>query len=535
MHAQQVPAHSSGKYSVEAFTPGGKMGQRRYELRIINRPLVLAACLFLAAVVATLDAQQNSDVTSTTQATKGSTAVDPGPRAGTPGAGGFYPTLNSNEQAFFNAALSVFTETDSVSGGIPGEAGSGLGPTFNGNSCAMCHAEPAIGGSSPGLTSPQNPINNPQVALAALDSATNAVPSFITDGGPVREARFVTLTGARGGPLDGGVHGLYTIAGRSDAPGCSLAQPDFDTALSENNVIFRIPTPLFGLGLVENTPDATLIANLAANASQKAALGIGGVFNTSGNDGTITRFGWKAQNKSLLMFVGEAYNVEQGVSNEIFPNERSAASGCVFNSGPEDDSHILDPGDESQSGTLSAMSSDLINFAGFVRLTAPPTPGTMSTSAQAGQKLFVSVGCAYCHTPSLTTATSGYTGMSNVTYAPFSDFALHHMGSTLADGIVQGGAAGDMFRTAPLWGVGQRLFFLHDGRTSNIVTAIEDHISAGRNCVTSTAAVRPVTSTAPNVSTSPTGCQSEANAVVKSFNQLSTSQQQSIVDYLRSL
>jgi CxxC motif-containing protein (DUF1111 family) len=159
----------------------------------------------------------------------------------------------------------------------------------------------------------------------------------------------------------------------------------------------------------------------------------------------------------------------------------------------------------------------------------------MSTSAQAGQKLFVSVGCAYCHTPSLTTATSGYTGMSNVTYAPFSDFALHHMGSTLADGIVQGGAAGDMFRTAPLWGVGQRLFFLHDGRTSNIVTAIEDHISAGRNCVTSTAAVRPVTSTAPNVSTSPTGCQSEANAVVKSFNQLSTSQQQSIVDYLRSL
>jgi CxxC motif-containing protein (DUF1111 family) len=535
MHAQRVPAHSRSKYSVEAFSPGGKMSQRRYGLRIINRPLVLAACLFLAAIVATLDAQQSSDATSTTQATKGSTAVDPGPRAGAPGVGGFYPTLDSNEQAFFSAALAVFTETDSVSGAIPGEPDAGLGPTFNGNSCAMCHAEPAIGGSSPGLASPQNPINNPQVALATLDSATNTVPSFITDAGPVREARFVTITGARGGPLDGGVHGLYTIAGRTDAPGCTLAQPDFATAVSENNVIFRIPTPLFGLGLVENTPDATLIANLATNAAQKAALGIGGVFNTSGNDGTITRFGWKAQNKSLLMFVGEAYNVEQGVSNEIFPNERSAVAGCVFNSTPEDGTNILAPGTQSNTGTANQMSSDLINFAGFIRLTAPPAPATLSASAQAGQALFVSVGCAYCHTPSLTTATSGYTGMSNVNYAPFSDFALHHMGSGLADGIVQGGAAGDMFRTAPLWGVGQRLFFLHDGRTSNIVTAIEDHISAGRNCVTSTATDRPVTSSPSNVSASPAGCQSEANAVVKSFNQLSTAQQQSIVDYLRSL
>src|SRR4029077_19381451 len=190
----------------------------------------------------------------------------------------------------------------------------------------------------------------------------------------------------RGAVPDGGVHNLFTITGRSDAAGCSLAQPDFAKELGRNNVIFRIPTPLFGLGLVEMTPDDVLRANLAANADRKALLGIRGAFNTSGNDGTITRFGWKAQNKSLLMFVGEAYNVEQGVSNEIFPNERSAASGCVFNSGPEDDSHILDPGDESQSGTLSAMSSDLINFAGFVRLTAPPTPGTMSTSAQAGQK-----------------------------------------------------------------------------------------------------------------------------------------------------
>ena len=193
---------------------------------------------------------------------------DPGPRPGPAAAGSFYPTLNSNEQAFFNQSQLRFQEVDSVSGGIAGETGSGLGPTFNGNSCTQCHAQPTIGGSSPGMASPQNPIPNPQVALAALDGATNTVPAFITENGPVREARFIkTATGT----LDGGVHELYTIAGRSDATGCSLAQPDFAAALSDHNVIFRTPSSLFGLGLVEATPDAILQANLAATQSARAA------------------------------------------------------------------------------------------------------------------------------------------------------------------------------------------------------------------------------------------------------------------------
>src|SRR5438270_2224698 len=229
---------------------------------------------------------------------------DPGPRTGSPAAGSFYSPLSPNEQAFFNQAQQIFMEIDSVSGGIAGEEGKGLGPTFNGNSCAQCHAQPAIGGSSPGLRSPQNPIPNPQFALANLDGARNAVPSFITADGPVREARFVRNPD---GSPDGGVHGLYTITGRSDADGCNLGQPNFAQQLAANNVIFRIPTPVFGLGLVEATPDSTLQANLAANRFIKSQLGIGGSLNTSGNDGTVTRFGWKAQNKALLVFAGEAY------------------------------------------------------------------------------------------------------------------------------------------------------------------------------------------------------------------------------------
>lgn len=434
---------------------------------------------------------------------------DPGPRSGAAGAGSSYPTLNSNEQLFFNQALQRFQEVDSVSGAIAGETGVGLGPTFNGNSCAMCHAQPTVGGSGPGLSSPQNSIPNPQIALATLDGAGNTVPSFITANGPVREARFIHNSN---GTPDGGVHDLYTIQGRSDATGCTLAQPDFADALTANNVIFRIPTPLFGLGLVEATPDATLQANLAATASARAALKIGGTFNTSGNDGTITRFGWKAQNKSLLIFVGEAYNVEQGVSNELFPNERSAVAGCVFNGSPEDSSNLLNPNSSSPNfgttvGTVSEMSSDVVNFAAFSRLSAPPTPGPSTSSTQNGASLFSSIGCALCHSTQLTTGQSIFTGMSNVTYHPYSDFALHNMGSGLADGVTQGGAGPKQFRTAPLWGLGQRLFFMHDGRTSDLIQAIQAHQSNG----------------------------SEADLVIRKYNQLNASQQQDLLNFLRSL
>jgi CxxC motif-containing protein (DUF1111 family) len=433
--------------------------------------------------------------------------TDPGPRPGPAAAGSYYPTLNSNEQSFFNQAQLRFQEVDSVSGTI--EAGSGLGPTFNGNSCAQCHAQPTIGGASPGLTSPQNPIQNPQVALATLDGATNTVPSFITTTGPVLEARFITTST---GALDGGVHDLYTIAGRSDAVGCTLAQPDFVTALSSNNVIFRTPTPLFGLGLVEATPDATLQANLAATASARAALKIGGVFNTSANDGTITRFGWKAQNKSLLIFVGEAYNVEQGVSNENFPNERSAVPGCVFNGSPEDSTNLLNQNASSTNfgtsiGTESEMSSDVINFAAFIRLSAPAAPAPSTPSTLNGATQFNTVGCNLCHSPTLTTGPSIFTGMSNVTYNPYSDFALHNMGTGLADGIHQGAAGPNQFRTAPLWGLGQRLFFLHDGRTTDLIEAIQAHSSSG----------------------------SEASQVIRKFNALKTTNMQDLLNFLRSL
>jgi CxxC motif-containing protein (DUF1111 family) len=455
--------------------------------------------------------------------------TDPGPRGGTAGGGKPVTGLTTNQLANFNEALNVFSEVDSVTGTIPGEDGKGLGPTFNGNSCAQCHAEPAVGGSSPGQNSRLHPVPNPQVALAALDGARNTVPSFITAAGPVREARFIsTNPDDVRAPLDGGVHGLYTIRGRTDAVGCSLLQPDFATQLSKQNVTFRIPTPLFGLGLVEATPDANFAGNLAANAAAKTAAGVTGRLNTTGNDGTVTKFGWKAQNKSLMVFAGEAYNVEQGVSNENFTNERSAVAGCVFNSNPEDRSDFsTTPG--------SVASSDLVFFALFMRLLAPPTPAPATASINNGSVLFDQVGCNLCHSRNLTSGPSPVPALNNVTYHPFSDFALHHMGSQLNDGVHQGDSEPDEFRTAPLWGLGQRLFFMHDGRTTNLLQAVAEH-AGGTDCFTNQDFdqfsvnghfFQPFEQT--NI------CASEATTAVSNFNALTAAQKQDLLNFLRSL
>jgi CxxC motif-containing protein (DUF1111 family) len=421
-------------------------------------------------------------------------ATDPGPRGGAAGAGGALQGLGAAELKFFKAALAQFTTIDSVTGTIDGESGSGLGPRFNGNVCSSCHAQPAVGGSSPKV--------NPQVAFAKLDGATNTLPSFITRSGPVREARFVH---AANGSLDGSVHQLFTITGRSDASGCIVQQPDFASELKKNNVAFRIPSGLFGLGLVENTRDSELILANSDHAKSKAALSITGHFNLSPNDGTISRFGWKAQNKSLLIFSGEAYNVEQGVSNELFPNEQEDNPHCRFTNQAEDATFFANT---INSGSASSdLSSAAVNFAGFIRFLAPPAPAAPTASTTRGHDTFVSVGCESCHFETLRTTKSIYTDQSNVTFHPFSDFQVHAMGTGLADGITQGNADGTQFRTAPLWGVGQRLFFLHDGRAKDLLTAIKAHQSTG----------------------------SEANKSIAKFNALTAAQVQDLLNFLRSL
>lgn len=441
---------------------------------------------------------------------------DPGVRSGTVDSGQPLATLAQTPGGgdFFNDGLTRFKAIENVSGA---PTNIGLGPRFNTNQCASCHAQPAVGGTSPSLNAFPNIGPNPETLVFNSSGAQNTLPPFISPDGPVREARFkffLNREGALSSTPDGGVHDLFVISGRSDAGSCAIKQPDFAHHLALNNVIFRIPTPTFGEGLIENIPEETIYANSRANPQLKAQLGISGHPNRDGNDGMISRFGWKAQNKSLEIFAGEAYNVEMGVTNELFENERAspdeALSGglpanCKINPTPEDTTNM--------SATLNySVPSDTVEFAMFMRLLAPPTPSTTNPggapSIANGKLVFNAIGCALCHTPALQTGPSAFNpGLSQVNANLYSDLLVHNMGSNLADGVSQGAAGPDEFRTAPLWGLGQRIFFLHDGRTTDLLNAIHQHASEG----------------------------SEANGVLRNFRTLPPQQKQDLLNFLRSL
>ena len=436
-----------------------------------------------------------------------SDVLDPGPRADSVDAGGYLLGLTAAQQAQAADGAMRFMEPETFPGG--------LGPLYNSgtvHACGACHAQPNVGGSSPSASAYPYVSPNPQ---ATEDynayNASNVIPPFITPDGPVREMRLVYFHKPNGNlnlnAPDGGVHDLFTVTGRTDNSTCTLAQPNFAQELALGNAIFRIPTPVFGAGLIENIDDSTILANQAASTAAAAALGlpIAGQVNRNGNDGTISRFGWKAQNKSLLIFAGEAYNVEDGVTNELFPTQRPSPGttlppGCKVNATPEDRSN--------PELTGTGVNSDVTAFAAFMRMLAPPTPAAPTTQTLLGQQIFSDIGCALCHTPTMTTAQSSEAAaLSNAPANLYSDLLVHNMGAGLADGVSQGGANGQQFRSAPLWGVGQRVFFLHDGRTSDLAQAIREHKSQG----------------------------SEANQVIENFENLSRRDKKNLILFLRSL
>jgi CxxC motif-containing protein (DUF1111 family) len=418
--------------------------------------------------------------------------------------------------AFFQDGQTRFQAVESASNSPTGN--NGLGPRFNSTSCSSCHAQPGVGGSGAAV--------NPQFEFVRNGVAPgNTMPDFITAHGPTREVRFPFFFNSDGsvntsGP-NGGVETIFTVSGRHDAGSCTIQQPDYEAAERANNIIFRIPTPTFGAGLIENLDDSTLLQNRANNLNNN--FGISGTFNRNGNDGTITRFGWKAQNKSLHIFAGEAYNVEMGISNELFPQDRplpeedqqgsGLPANCMNLSGtgyPEDTSNP-------HSTHNAAVLDDVSAFANFMRFLAPPPPGSVvlnrqpvaSVSINNGSRIFSAIGCATCHnpTPGTTQVSNFVPALSKVSVPAFSDIELHHMGSGLADNVSQGSAGGDQFRTAPLWGLGQRIFLLHDGRTTDLLRAIQAHGSNG----------------------------SEASQVEQNFDNLNPQQQQDLLNFLRSL
>jgi CxxC motif-containing protein (DUF1111 family) len=461
--------------------------------------------------------------------------------------------------AFFADGVRRFQDVESVANSPSGN--NGLGPRFNLNQCSGCHAAPVVGGGSPavnpefaGVGSCAAVSNLSQTAASPVEvftqgktftpilgtlqvgtiacSNTNTIPAFLTKNGPTREARFPFFFNADGtantNNPNGGVETIFTVSGRPDGAtqaGCTLQQPGFAAAANANNIIFRIPTPTFGMGLVEDLDDGTLLSNRQKNLNNN--LGITGDFNHNGNDGTISRFGWKAQNKSGHIFAGEAYNVEMGISNLLFTQDRplpgedgnggQSGTGLPANclnltgTGYPEDSNNPQPGNSTNDA--ASVLDDVSAFANFTRSLAAPVPGSVSGASAAsianGHSLFTQIGCAVCHnpTPGSTQASNFTPSISKVAVNAFSDFEFHHMGTGLADNVSQGGAGGDQFRSAPLWGVGQRIFLLHDGRSTSLIDAINQHDTNG----------------------------SEADIVIDTFQALSSSQQQDVLNFLRSL
>lgn len=428
------------------------------------------------------------------------TAQDPGARTTPSRSGTAFKDLTHVQHQVFIDGHQVFNETASVQGTAPATR-PGLGPRFNLDSCGGCHMHPHLGGTSPQV--------NPQVELATRYGATNEIPAFITADGPVRVARFkFKQDGAR----EGQAQALFTISGRSDAPGCFLQQPNFRRAAALNNLSFRIPTPMFGAGLIEAIDDEAILANMQVDSPRKFSWGIRGRANGAGrpnvseHDQTISRFGWKAQVKSLELFVAQAFNVEQGITTDLFPQEVEDAAACRFTTTPESTAPI-------DAATPLGALSDVVKTTMFVRFLAPPEPLPDTESTIRGRALFGEIGCAMCHTPMLRTGNATYPVLRDQEVTLYSDLLLHNMGSGLADDITQGNAQGDEFRTAPLWGLSDRFFLLHDGRTKDLLEAIRAHASRG------------------DWRYPP----SEANEVVARFNRMTEIDKQHVLNFLRAL
>jgi len=338
------------------------------------------------------------------------------------------PGLTVEQVKDFNDGLTEFSDVE--------KAEDGLGPVFNGKSCAECHAVPSVGGSEPNV-------------------------------GVARETRIGRIFDGVFDPLDGSVPGSVNRGGgllqqrAIDLPGCHLkgeVVPPEATIVSLRN-----STPLFGAGLIE----AILADTIRANQSNGGRANE--VFNPDTGATELGRFGWKAQVATVHQFAGDAYLNELGVTNPSFPHEnlpqgQPIPTGCDTVADPEDNG------------------SGVTAFANFMRYLAPvPRRSGNDQVVQSGEQLFNQVGCAKCHVPTMMTGPNSVAALSNKPVNLFSDLLLHDVGT--GDGIEQGQAKGNDFRTAPLWGLSRRTRYMHDGRSNTIEKAILRHGGEAQSAV----------------------------------------------------
>lgn len=347
-----------------------------------------------------------------------------GPQQGQPGIplnlqgfGRALAGLSAELMAAFNEGRTEFTNVETPEGG--------LGPIFNGRSCAECHSAPAVGGGSRTVVTRFGRVEN-----GVFDSLESLGGSLLQ--------RFAINPAAR------------------------------ETIPHEANVVAqRISTPVFGLGLMEAIPDSTLLANAAQPKPDGVAGRAAEIIDVVSGQKRIGRFGWKSQQATILAFSGDAYTNEMGITNRLFPTENA----------PNGNQQLLrrfqtTTGIEDTVGADGR--SDIDAATDFMRLLAPPPQLAKSASAIIGESLFSQTGCATCHTPSLRTGPNAIPALDRKPVNLYSDLLLHDMGR-LGDGIAQANAGMHEMRTAPLWGLRARDRYLHDGRANSVDAAIRGH------------------------------------------------------------
>ncbi|HEY2155854.1 MAG TPA: di-heme oxidoredictase family protein, partial [Isosphaeraceae bacterium] len=344
----------------------------------------------------------------------------PPPAPGRPFAG-----LPNAALARWNAGLQQFLKVEDVA--------SGLGPVFTENACVKCHDSAATGGAGTRLVTRIGRVVNGQF------------DPLIAFGGPAIQDRGI-------GRFNG-----VNFVGEVVPPQATI-------------VAHRRTIPLFGLGLVDAVPDSAFVA--LAEHEHETSPATAGVVSIATDPATghtrVGRFGWKAQEPTLLAFAGDAYLNELGVTTPFFPNENCPQGHCA-----------LLAADPARTEPNEPDNDDIQALADFATFLAPPPPGSLGPGERAGQALFAQVGCANCHTPTLHTGPSTVAALNWVAFAPYSDFLLHDMGP-LGDGIVQGSAGPTQMRTAPLWGLRFEPNYLHDGRAPTVQSAILAHDGQAR-------------------------------------------------------
>jgi CxxC motif-containing protein (DUF1111 family) len=354
-------------------------------------------------------------------------------------------------QVEFDVARETFEEREGVS--------DGLGPVYNADSCAACHGNPVTG---------------------AISQVTE-----------LRAGHFngSTFVEQSGGSL---------INDRAIEPSLQ------ERVLGSSEVrSFRTSLNTLGDGFIEAIADSTIVA--IANGQPSAMRGqvIRVPVLEAGGALAVARFGWKNQHASLKSFSADAYLNEMGITSPLLPTENTSNGAPVLNF-----DLVPDPEDNGE---------DLDLFASFMRATkVPPRDASLAATAdaQAGARLFTSVGCNVCHVPSIVTAPPGASilagsalvpaALGNRVIHPYSDFLLHNVGT--GDGIVQNGpqSTRNKMRTPPLWGSRTRDRLMHDGEALTRNDAILRH--AG-----------------------------EATPVINAYRALSTTQKNQLVAFLNSL